>query len=409
MTKVYEADITDFSLDDHNANRGTERGSEEIEQSLRDLGAGRSIVVDRAGKIPAGNKTVQAAQAAGITKAIVIETTGDAIIVHKRNDWDLDDPDVNNPARQYAYRDNLTQVHSFDIDPAQVKFDLDAGMDLSAVFKDSELDAILAELEGDDPLDDPGAQIDKAAELQEKWGVQLGQIWQCDDHFVICGDCREISTWKRLLGAAGVVMEKGEPVAIVTDPPYGINRTGVVNDDPEGLRKLFDGVLAAMPITDAVVIAFQSPRLFPVWLDAIRAAGHKFERMLWMYKSNDETFPWRGWLLKSEAILVSSLGKGEWLEVKPYAHDCYSPTKLGSELPKKWGKAHATVKPLSVVQDLISRVGGIVYDSFLGSGTTMVGCENLGRKCRACEIIPACVAVALERMSGSGLTAKLIS
>jgi len=158
-----------------------------------------------------------------------------------------------------------------------------------------------------------------------------------------------------------------------------------------------------MPIKDAVVIAFQSPRLFPVWLDAVRAAGHKFERMLWMYKPNDETFPWRGWLLTSEAILVSSMGKGEWLEVSPYAHDCYSPTTLGSELPKEWGKAHASVKPLAVVSDLVARVGGVVYDPFLGSGTTAVACQQLGRKCRGVEISPAYVAVTLERLAGMGL------
>lgn len=196
--------------------------------------------------------------------------------------------------------------------------------------------------------------------------------------------------------------------AVVTDPPYGINREGIIGDDPEGLWALFDGALAVMPIQNAVIIAFQSPRLFPVWLDAVRAAGHKFERMLWMYKPNDETFPWRGWLQKSEAILVSTVGNAVWVEANPYAHDCYSPTTLGSELPKEWGKAHASVKPLAVVQDLMSRVGGIFYDPFLGSGTTMVAAHRLGRRCRAIEIEPKYCSVALERMSNIGLVPKLV-
>lgn len=166
---------------------------------------------------------------------------------------------------------------------------------------------------------------------------------------------------------------------------------------PDGLRSLFDGALAVMPIQDAVVIAFQSPRLFPVWLDAVREAGHKFERMLWMYKPNDETFPWRGWLLTSEAILLSSVGKPEWLRVDPFAHDCYSPTTLGSELPKEWGKAHASVKPIVVVSDLMARIGGDVYDPFLGSGTTLIAAHQLGRKCYAVEILPAYAAVSIQR------------
>jgi len=125
--------------------------------------------------------------------------------------------------------------------------------------------------------------------------------------------------------------------AVVTDSPYGINQAGIENDNPEGLRKLFDGCLSAMPIENAIIINFQSPRLFPVWLDALREAGQVFERMLWMYKPSDETFPWRGWLLTSEAILISSTGKGEWLRVDPFAHDCYSPTTIGKELDKSQG------------------------------------------------------------------------
>ena len=50
---------------------------------------------------------------------------------------------------------------------------------------------------------------------------------------------------------------------------------------------------------------------------------------------------------------------------------------------------------------------GIVYDPFVGSGTTLIACERLGRKCRAVEISPAYVAVALERMAAMGLEPRL--
>ena len=61
---------------------------------------------------------------------------------------------------------------------------------------------------------------------------------------------------------------------------------------------------------------------------------------------------------------------------------------------------HGSVKPLDVVSDLIKRVSpkdGILYEPFSGSGTTLIACENLGRKCRAIEISPGYVAVALQR------------
>jgi hypothetical protein len=274
----------------------------------------------------------------------------------------------------------------WDFDTLANEFELDELLEWGFDKKELDLDLWAGE-----PEPDPGAQIDKAEELREKWGVDLGQLWQLGEHRLICGDCTDAAV-------VGMVMQGEKAGAVVTDPPYGINREGIENDDPEGLRALFDGCLAVMPIENAVVIAFQSPRLFPDWLDALREAGHKFERMLWMYKPNDETFPWRGWILKSESILVSTFGTGVWREMKPYAHDCYSPVTIGKELSGDWGKAHASVKPVLVVEDLINRVGGdMVYEPFLGSGTTLIACERLGRKCRAVEISPAYCAVAIQR------------
>jgi DNA modification methylase len=248
---------------------------------------------------------------------------------------------------------------------------------------------------------DAAPQIDRA-ELRQQWGVESGQLWQLGEHRLICGDCTDAAVVARLMGG-----EKAGTV--ITDPPYGINREGIPNDDPGGLRELFDGSLAVMPIVDAVVIAFQSPRLFPVWLDAIRANGQKFERMLWMYKPNDVTFTWRGWITKSEAILVSSIGKPEWQEPDPYAHDCYTSNwdKDSKVDIEGW---HASIKPPKVIAELIGHTTGVVYEPFSGSGTTILACEQLGRKCRACEISPGYVAVALQRyFDSTGQTPVLLT
>jgi len=239
---------------------------------------------------------------------------------------------------------------------------------------------------GRKPAEDPGAQIDKADELRQKWGVELGQLWQLGEHRLICGDCTDRAAVDR-------VMAGEKAGAVVTDPPYGINREGIENDDPEGLRELFDGCLEAMPITDAVVIAFQSPRLFPEWLDASRAHGHKFERSLWFYDETDVTFPWRGWLMTSQIALVSSIGTPRWSEGE-YHHDCYIVKTAGKQDDSG---GHTTAKPLDIVENLVAHTTGIVYDPFLGSGTTLIACERLGRKCRAVEISPAYCAVAIQR------------
>lgn len=73
---------------------------------------------------------------------------------------------------------------------------------------------------GTPALDDPGPQLDKAAELQEKWQVSTGDVWQCGEHFTVCGDCREPGTWKQLLTVARVDKANG----IFTSPPYAEQR-----------------------------------------------------------------------------------------------------------------------------------------------------------------------------------------
>jgi DNA modification methylase len=235
---------------------------------------------------------------------------------------------------------------------------------------------------------DAEPETDRAAELLEKWGVQPGDLWQIGEHRLICGDCTDAATVARVMGG-----EKAG--ACVTDSPYGINREGIENDDPEGLRGLFDGCLAVVPITDGVIINFQSPRLYPVWVDAIRQAGHEHQRALWFYDETDVTFPWRGWLMCSQIAIVSSIGKPEWSKDN-YHHDCYIVKTAGKQDDSG---GHTTAKPLDIIQDLVAHTTGDVYEPFSGSGTTLVACENLGRRCRAVEISPAYVAVALERMA----------
>ena len=66
-----------LAQDTHNFNKGNEQGQELMERSFKEMGAGRSILIDRNGHIIAGNKSQKAAIAAGIKKVRVIETTGD--------------------------------------------------------------------------------------------------------------------------------------------------------------------------------------------------------------------------------------------------------------------------------------------------------------------------------------------
>ena len=97
-------DIEQLAQDQHNFNKGSEQGQELMERSFKEMGAGRSILIDKNGNIIAGNKSQKAAIAAGIKKVRIIETTGDELVAVKRTDVDIDSAE----GRKMAYLDNLT-------------------------------------------------------------------------------------------------------------------------------------------------------------------------------------------------------------------------------------------------------------------------------------------------------------
>lgn len=97
-------DIEELAQDQRNFNKGTEQGQELMERSFKEMGAGRSILIDKNGNIIAGNKSQKAAIAAGIKKVRVIETTGDELVAVKRTDIDIN----TKKGRELALADNAT-------------------------------------------------------------------------------------------------------------------------------------------------------------------------------------------------------------------------------------------------------------------------------------------------------------
>src|SRR3954468_15113961 len=82
--------LADLKLDDRNANKGTARGRKALDKSLRDYGAGRSVLLDSKGRVIAGNKTVEAALASELGEnVLVIKTDGSQLVAVQRTDLDL--------------------------------------------------------------------------------------------------------------------------------------------------------------------------------------------------------------------------------------------------------------------------------------------------------------------------------
>ena len=85
--KTSTVDLSSFRTDEKNSRDHTQAGQKALAVSLRELGAGRSIVADKNGVIRAGNGTLEAARDLGYEKAFVVETDGKTLVVVKRNDW----------------------------------------------------------------------------------------------------------------------------------------------------------------------------------------------------------------------------------------------------------------------------------------------------------------------------------
>jgi hypothetical protein len=237
--------------------------------------------------------------------------------------------------------------------------------------------------------------------IRKKWKTKLGDLYELRAHRLLVGDSTDGEAVERLYA--------GETAsAVLTDPPYGIMQDGVLNDDPKGIRDLYSGAITNFPVEKGVVAAFQSPRLelLMIWLEELRSAGYKLERLLWMYRRQRVgTFPWRGWLLCSDAIVIGSKGRPRWPRIAKHSHDTYLREGKGNE--DDLDGVHPTVKPKEFFVDLLSKLPfGIVFDPFLGSGTTMAAAEESGRSCYGIEIDPGYAAVVLERMSKYGIEPK---
>ncbi len=148
--------LSELTPDPRNANRGTERGRGMLERSLQELGAGRSILVDKNNIAIAGNKSLEVAIESGFEDAIVVETDGTRLVVVKRMDLDLSKDDK---AKKLAIADNRVGEISLEWD-TDVLTELTQEIDLSGLFTENDLSALMGEM-GEIP--DKNKDIDEEA------------------------------------------------------------------------------------------------------------------------------------------------------------------------------------------------------------------------------------------------------
>ena len=412
--KQEEINIEDLKQDSRNFNKGSEQGQELMERSFKEMGAGRSILIDRNGNIIAGNKSQKAAIAAGIKKVRIIETTGDELVAVKRTDVDIDSAE----GRKMAYLDNLT---------TQVNLTWD----------ETELQAVQADVEGFDiadfgfdiglPTGDPD-EADKVKEDdfdEQKEPVeticQPGDLWQLGNHRLMCGDSTKKEDVAKLM--------QGELAHLwLTDPPYNVavkNSQGmtIANDNMASdefrifLRNAF---AAAYPVLDK-----GCP--FYVWFaskehinfeGALNDVGLQVrQELIWnknhfilgrahyQWKHEPCLYGWKGDScryfidVRNRASVIEdheelNIDKMKAAEMRALLHKIYEeriPTTVINCMKPNKDEDHPTMKPVRLFGYQMansSRPGDIILDSFGGSGTTIVAAEQLGRKARLMEYDP---------------------
>jgi len=141
--RVEVVPIDSLQPDPGNANRGTERGSYMLNDSLTQRGAGRSILTTGDGVILAGNKTHEQAVQAGFTEVITVHTTGEQLVAVVRDDLQHGDPE----ARRLAIEDNRIGQASLEFDQAVL---FEKGKEDDTIFeglwRDDELEALFTDL-----------------------------------------------------------------------------------------------------------------------------------------------------------------------------------------------------------------------------------------------------------------------
>lgn len=414
--KVYEIGIDELKPDPANANAGTVRGHKMIEDSVAQTGLHRGVAIDANGYLVAGNKTQQAAIDAGFKKAVVVETDGDTLVVTKRRDFNLMDDDPNNIARRAAFYDNRTSEIDLAWSAEQLLADLQSGVDLGSMFDKDELDALLNGLVDKAPLADAEPQIDKAQELLEKWKVKPGDMFSLGFHRLICGDCTDKATVVRLM--------QGERAQLCfTSPPYNLGGNVAISNRSDNLKqggsayidyaddKTTDGYLALLNDFLSLSLSFCDYSFVNVQM----LAGNKQALILFLAqwvsnfvdvavwtKSNPQPAMAENVMNSAfEFIFVFSKQQNPTRAIstgnfRGTVSNVYS-GQVNRSVDAELHGAGFPVEFASFYVDNFSSANGVIYEPFSGSGTTIIACEQLNRQCRACEISPAYVAVALDR------------
>jgi len=269
---------------------------------------------------------------------------------------------------------------------------------------DTALQAMLADVANNAGLyaqkneQDAEPKLDQADELNKTWQVKTGDIWSLGQHRLMCGDSTKADDVARLMNGAKADM-------LLSDPPYGVSYVGKTKDaltiendalDEDGLKALIGSVFdhAQSFCREGAYWYATAPAgpLHLIFADDWKRRGILRQIMVWAKDSL--VMGHSEYHYKHEPIIFG------WIPGERHKNSDRTRTTLWEYDRPKASHGHPTMKPVALWSQAVqdgSRTDEIVYDPFIGSGTTLVAAEQLNRKCYGMEISPAYCAVILQR------------
>ena len=355
-----------------NANHGD---VEAIKKSLAVNGWYGSVVVNTATKhILAGNHRVMAAKALGWETVPVqwVDVTPEEelrILV------------VDNRTTRIG-QDDTTKITDILAELANTPIGLD-GTGYSAVDLDALIDSLTGTGEPEELLTDP----DEVPEVVET-RCQPGDLWILGSHRLLCGDSTKVDDVERLMGGATVGL-------VYTDPPYGMSvvASGMVGADFGVAKKGNYSPVIGDDSTDTAICSYK----------VLQSLSDRL--ILWGGNYYADALPpsscWLIWDKRSDSGIENTFADAElaWTSMTG-ATRVYRQLWNGMIREGEHEKrVHPTQKPINLALWAITKYAndGVIVDAFLGSGTTIIACEQISRDCYGLELDPHYCDVIIQR------------
>ncbi len=387
QTRTAVRRLRDLRPASYNPRTITERAKAGLAASIRQWGLVQPLVInERTGNVVGGHQRLDALIAGGVEEALVV------LVDLPDGEERLLNVTLNNPGIAGTFTDDLSAI----LDDAAA---FDRGLFDSVLLSDLYPADVAVKLGRGDVEDVPAVPVTPT--------TRVGDLWECGDHRVLCGDSTSAADIARLCDGERARL-------LVTDPPYNVAYEGaagsILGDAQEDgafhafLLAFYQAAIANV-VEGGCIYAFHADSEGVNFRTAMTEAGWLLKQVIIWVKSSAtlsrQDYNWQ----HEPALYGWRPGAGHY-----FAQDFTQTTVWQHDKPAR-SELHPTMKPVDLFERCLqnsSEVGDSVLDPFGGSGTTMIACERLRRRARLNELDPRFVDVVVKRWEDfTGRTATL--